>query len=68
MDEIFFLIEESPDGGYTAQGLGVSIYTQGDSLEEVKANLIDAVGCHFETASPKVLRLHIVRDEVLSYA
>jgi hypothetical protein len=34
--EIIFLVEEDIDGGYTAKSLGYSIFTEGESLEELK--------------------------------
>lgn len=68
MEELFFLVEETPEGGYTAKALGVSIFTQGDDLESLKSNIRDALDCHFENAKPTIVRLHIVKDEVLTYA
>lgn len=68
MDEIIFLVEESPEGGYTAKGLGVSIYTQGDTLEDLKTSVKEAVQCHYEGEKnkPKMIRLHVVKDEVFA--
>lgn len=70
MKEIIFLIEEDPDGGYNAQGLGYSIFTQGETVEELRENILDALKCHFddERDIPKIIRLHFVREEVLTYA
>jgi len=48
MNEIIFLVEEDPEGGYTAQALGHSIYTEADTWEELKIAAHDAVLCHFE--------------------
>ncbi len=48
MEEIIFMVEESPEGGYIAKGLGVSIYTQGDTIDALKAAVVDAVHCHYE--------------------
>ena len=63
--EIIFLVEET-DEGYIAQALGYSIYTQADSLEELKEMIKDAVECHFdENERPRIIRLHIVRQEVM---
>ena len=57
--EIIFIVEESPEGGYTAHALGHSIYTQADDYEELKTMVHDAVFCHFEEdARPKIIRLH----------
>jgi len=64
--EIIFLVEEAAEGGYEARALGHSIYTQAESLDELKAMLQDAVRCHFEdNERPKVIRLHLVKDEVI---
>lgn len=48
MDEIIFVIEEDVEGGYTAHALNFSIFTEGDSIEELKVNINDAVRCNFE--------------------
>ena len=68
MIEIIFLVEEDPEGGYTANALGESIITQADNIEELRENVRDAVRCHFpdEATRPKMIRLHTVHDEVLS--
>lgn len=67
VSEIVFLVEEAPEGGYTAQALGECIYTQGETWEELQAMVRDAVLCHFdEGEAPKLIRLHLVRDEVLA--
>jgi len=67
MNEIFFLVEEAIEGGYEAKALGESIFTEADSLEELHANVRDAVRCHFdEGKAPKMIRLHFVHDEVLA--
>ena len=46
--EIIFLVEESAEGGYEAKALGYSIYTEADTLEELKSIVVDAVKCHFK--------------------
>lgn len=68
MTEIVFLIEDDFDGGYTARALGESIFTQANDMDTLKEMLRDAVRCHFsdEQTRPKVIRLHIVRDEVIA--
>ena len=66
-NEIIFLVQESPEGGYEAKALGHSIYTEADTPEELRFMVRDAVACHFdEDARPKVIRLHFVREEVLA--
>ncbi len=67
MNEIFFLVEEAPEGGYAAKALGESIFTGAENLEELHANVRDAVRCHFEEGkAPKMIRLHFVHEEVLA--
>jgi predicted RNase H-like HicB family nuclease len=69
MKEIIFEVQEDPTGGYTASALGVGIHTEGDSIEELRAQVRDAVECYFDEGSmdkPAIIRLHFVRDEVLA--
>ena len=66
MEELIFMVEESPEGGYTAKGMGISIYTQANTMEELKTALIDAVHCHFDDQKRRIIRLHIVREEVIA--
>ena len=67
MSEIIFMIEEAPDGGYLARALGASIFTEADRLAELRAAIRDAVSCHYpDSDRPKIVRLHFVRDEVMS--
>jgi hypothetical protein len=65
--EIIFYIEESLDGGYEARALGYDIFTDGESEEELKKNVRDAVLCHFEDGkAPQIIKLHYVREEALA--
>jgi hypothetical protein len=65
--EVVFLVEEAPEGGYTARALGPSIVTEADDLESLRTAVRDAVRCHFEPADlPKMIRLHFVRDEIIA--
>ena len=66
MEEVIFLVEESPEGGYTAKGLGVSIYTEAESMEELRVAVKDAVSCHFDDEQKRIIRLHIVREEIIA--
>lgn len=60
MNELIFLVEEAPEGGYTARALGESVFTEADSVAELHNEIRDAVRCHFdEGKGPKVVRLHI---------
>ena len=66
--EIIFEVTESPEGGFEARALGHAIFTEADTEAELKEMLRDAVRCHFEDKeeAPKVIRLHWVRDELIS--
>ena len=65
--EIIFAVQESPEGGYEARALGHSIFTQADSVDDLREMVRDAVRCHFdEGTAPAVIRLHFVHDEVIS--
>lgn len=64
--EIIFTVVESAEGGYEARALGHAIHTQGDTLDELKTMVQDAVRCHFDEGDrPQVIRLHLVKDEVI---
>jgi hypothetical protein len=66
MNEIIFLVEEADDGGFTARALGESIFTEADDLKQLHQHIREAVQCHFDDAkTPKVIRLHFVREEVI---
>jgi len=67
MNEIIFLVEEAPEGGYTARALGESIFTEADDVPALEENVRDAVRCHFdEGAAPSIIRLHFTREAVIS--
>lgn len=69
MSEIIFTLEEDIEGGYTARALGYSIFTQGETIEELKANIKDALSCSFDSDKmPQIIRLHQVKEEVFAYA
>ena len=65
--EIIFLVEEAPEGGYTARALGQSIFTEAETFPELRDMVKDAVACHFEENNrPKIIRLHFVKEEILA--
>lgn len=65
--ELVFMVEKAPEGGYVARGLGEPIFIDADDLAALRAMVADAVACYFDEADrPKVVRLHIVRDELLA--
>ncbi len=67
MNEVFFLIEEAVEGGFIAKAIGESIFTEGDTMDELKENIREAVQCHFdENSIPKIIRLHMVKEEIIT--
>lgn len=67
MNEIIFLVEEALEGGYTAKAIGESIFTEADTMDEIKVNIKEAVECHFDLEKmPKLIRLHMIKEEVIA--
>jgi predicted RNase H-like HicB family nuclease len=67
MKEIVFEVVQEADGGFTAEALGESIFTQADSWDELRANAKEAVQA-FYSVPPASIRLRLVRDEALAVA
>lgn len=69
MNEIIFQVSEDAEGGFTAEALGESIFTQADSWVELRKNVREAVQAfYFDSTPPRSIRLHLVRDEVMAVA
>ncbi len=69
MQEVIFEVrEDEVDGGFVASALGYGIHTEADRVEELRRNVKEAVECFFDerTGTPKIIRLHFVRDEILA--
>lgn len=67
MNEILFLVEEAPEGGYLARAMSQSIFTEADDIESLHQQIRDAVRCHFDEGTrPQLIRLHFVREEVIA--
>jgi len=66
-NEIIFIIEESQEMGYEARALDFSIYTEADTIKELKTMIKDAIQCHFEEKDmPKIVRLHYIKEEIMA--
>lgn len=64
--EILVIIEDAPEGGFIARAATASIFSEADSLPQLREKVREAVACHFdETQRPRLIRLHYVRDEVM---
>lgn len=69
MSELVFEVVQEADGGYCAECLTESIFTQGDTWEELRGNVVEATTAFFfDRPRPERIRLHLIRDEVLSVA
>ena len=67
MGELIFLVENAPEGGYTARALGESIFTEAEDLPTLREHVKDAVRCHFDDGQgPKIIRPHFVHEEVIA--
>ncbi len=64
---MIFEVTQEADGGYVAECLTENIFTQGDSWEELRSNVKEAVTAFFfDQSAPRRVRLHLVRDEMLA--
>jgi predicted RNase H-like HicB family nuclease len=65
--ELIFEIRDAEEGGYHARALGHAIFTQGDTWQELRDNVLEAVSLHFEdsAALPRMVQLHYVKDELI---
>ncbi len=68
MTEPVFEVTQEADGGYCAECLTHDIFTQADTWDELRANVREAVRAYFvDTGGPERIRLHLVRDEILTH-
>ena len=66
MDELVFEVTQEADGGYVAECLSQDIITEGDTWDDLRRNVLEAVKAfHFDAIPPDRIRLHLVRDEVV---
>jgi predicted RNase H-like HicB family nuclease len=64
--ELIFEVTQEANGGFVAECLTEAIVTQGDTWDELRAMVLDAVDAFFfDSPKPRSVRLHLVRDEVL---
>ena len=69
MQELVFEVTQEADGGYCAECLTESIFTQADNWDELRRNVVEAVSAYFfDQKPPASVRLHLVKDEVVSVA
>ena len=69
MPELVFEVVQEADGGYCAECLTENTFTEGGTWEELRKNVLEATAAFFfDRPRPERIRLHLVRDEILSVA
>jgi len=65
--ELIFEVRDAEEGGFCARALGCAIFTEAETWEALRANVLEATSVHFEDEAerPRLVRLHYVRDELL---
>jgi predicted RNase H-like HicB family nuclease len=65
--ELIFEVRDAEEGGYYARALGYGIFTEAETWQELRANVLEAVSVHFEDGQvhPKLVQLHYVKDELI---
>ena len=63
-EEIVFLVDAAIGGGFNARACGASVFTQADSIPELRDAARDAVECHFESPPP-IIRLRFPSGDVV---
>lgn len=65
--ELIFEVRDAEEGGFCARALGYAVFSEADTWEELRANLLEAVSLHFEDAPvrPRLLQMHYVKDELI---
>ncbi len=66
--EITFIVHEAEEGGYYAESVGVAIFSEGDTIPELKDNIKSGIECYYNSPEelPLFVHLHFVKDEVFA--
>jgi hypothetical protein len=65
--ELIFEVRDAEEGGLYARALGHSIFTEAETWDELRVNVLEAVALHFEDSAtrPRLVQLHYVKDELI---
>jgi hypothetical protein len=65
--ELIFEVRDAEEGGYCARALGHAVFTEAETWEELRANVLEAVSLPFEDCPvrPRLVQLHYVKDELI---
>lgn len=68
MKELIFLIHEAEEGGYYAEAVGIGIFAEADSMDELKKSIKSGIECYYDNPAeiPAFAHLHFVKDEILA--
>ena len=68
MKELTFLVHEAEEGGYYAEAVGVGIFAEGETMDDLKKNIRSGIECYYEniTGAPSFAHLHFVKDEIMA--
>jgi predicted RNase H-like HicB family nuclease len=65
--ELIFEVRDADEGGFWARALGHSIFTEAETWDQLRANVLEATSLHFEDSPqhPRLVQLHYVKDELI---
>jgi hypothetical protein len=65
--ELIFEVRDADEGGYCARALGHAIFTEAETWEDLRGNVLEATALHFEDSpvQPRLVQLHYVKDELI---
>jgi hypothetical protein len=68
MKELTFLVHEAEEGGYYAEAVGVGIFAEGETMDELKKSIRSGIECYYEgnADAPAFAHLHFVKDETIA--
>jgi predicted RNase H-like HicB family nuclease len=68
MKELTFLVHEAEEGGFYAEAVGVGIFAEGETMDELKKSIRSGIECYYEGSAemPSFAHLHFVKDETLA--
>ena len=66
--ELIFEVRDAEEGGYCARALGHGIFTEAETWDELRANVLEAISVHFEDGPvhPRLVQLHYAKDELIA--
>jgi hypothetical protein len=65
--ELIFEVRDAEECGYCARALGHGIFTEAETWEELRANVLEAISVHFEDGPvhPRLVQLHYAKGELI---